>query len=393
MKWRLVFYFCIQITASFILLPFLFCNTSKAQAQKKKVLFLGNSYTAVNNLPKMIADMAMSMGDTLLYGSNTPGGYTLRGHSTNTLTKYKIAEGNWDYVVLQEQSQLPSYPQAMVDTMMFPYADSLNRMIKLKNPCSETMFFMTWGRKNGDASNCSWNPPVCTYRGMDSLLYERYSSMAYRYQSLLSPVGAVWHYIRNEYPGINLYNGDGSHPSAAGTYAAACTFYATLFRKDPSQVPFNSTLPPQDAANIKLAAKLIVFDSLLKWHVSKYDPKADFNFNNNNQNSISFINESSYANQFEWDFGDGQSSAEIHPVHIYNISGTYTVTLTATSCQKINRITKMVNVRGIVLPPVTENDSWGIFPNPASTSISISAHFSGNLKYRIYDRKAALVHK
>lgn len=47
------------------------------QSLTKKVLFLGNSYTAVNNLPQMMADVAVSAGDTLWFDSNTPGGYTL----------------------------------------------------------------------------------------------------------------------------------------------------------------------------------------------------------------------------------------------------------------------------------------------------------------------------
>lgn len=47
------------------------------QSLTKKVLFLGNSYTAVNNLPQMMADVAVSAGDSLWFDSNTPGGYTL----------------------------------------------------------------------------------------------------------------------------------------------------------------------------------------------------------------------------------------------------------------------------------------------------------------------------
>lgn len=47
-------------------------------------------------------------------------------------------------------------------------------------------------------------------------------------------------------------------PSVAGTYAAACCFYTTIFRKDPTLISFNSSLTTIEADSIKMAAKLIV---------------------------------------------------------------------------------------------------------------------------------------
>ncbi len=123
------------------------CIIANGQSITKRVLFLGNSYTQVNNLPQMVADAAISAGDTLLFDSNTPGGYTLQGHSTNAISLAKIAAGNWDYVVLQEQSQLPSFPIDQVETEVFPYAHLLDSIINAENPCGETVFYMTWGRK------------------------------------------------------------------------------------------------------------------------------------------------------------------------------------------------------------------------------------------------------
>lgn len=93
-------------------------------------------------------------------------------------------------------SLLPSISQ--VETDVFPYAHYLDSVINFYNPCVETAFYMTWGRKNGDASNCSFWPPVCTYDGMDSLLNLRYRMMADSNASILSPVGAVWNYIRKK---------------------------------------------------------------------------------------------------------------------------------------------------------------------------------------------------
>ncbi|MFA7106988.1 MAG: hypothetical protein WC154_06755, partial [Candidatus Izemoplasmatales bacterium] len=244
-----------QILLSILLLTLLasvFAQTSK------RVLFLGNSYTSVNNLPQMITDLAASAGDNVVIDSNTPGGQTFQGHSTNSTSLQKIMLGNWDFVVLQEQSQRPSFPDSQVEVEVFPYAHILDSLINVYNSCGETMFYMTWGRKNGDADNCvSW-PPLCTYEGMDSLLNLRYMMMANNENAVVSPVGAVWKYLRQNHPLIELYQSDESHPSLAGSYAAACCFYTSIFRKDPMLITNDYALPAADAANIRAAVKTIV---------------------------------------------------------------------------------------------------------------------------------------
>ena len=86
-----------------------------------RVLFVGNSYTQVNNLPQMVSDIALSMGDTMTYASNTPGGCTFEMHCHNQ-SMTMICEGGWDFVVLQEQSQLPAFPMDSVELYVFPFA-------------------------------------------------------------------------------------------------------------------------------------------------------------------------------------------------------------------------------------------------------------------------------
>lgn len=116
--------------------------------------------------------------------------------------------------------------------------------------------------------------------------------MADNNEAIISPVGAVWKYIRQNFPSIELYQADESHPSVAGTYAAACSFYTAMFRKDPSTITFNSTLSAPDAENIRSAAKIIVYDSLLNWHIGEYDPEAGFSYIDSGDYQVTFENNS-----------------------------------------------------------------------------------------------------
>ena len=250
----------------FIFLSFL------AQSQTKNVLFIGNSYTFTFDIPQITANMASSVGDHLNYQTSAISGYSLLQHSTYTNTLNLIRQGGWDYVVLQEFSQNPSQPLEWVEQNVYPYAQFLDGEINNYNSRAETIFYMTWGRRDGDTERCSYMPEVCTYIGMDDLTRERYMYMAEANHGIVSPVGAVWRYIRQNYPSIELYNADGSHPSEAGSYAAACSFYTTIFRKDPTNITYNFTLSSSDAEIIRNAAKQIVYNDLLTWHIGEYDP-------------------------------------------------------------------------------------------------------------------------
>ncbi|MEI6088597.1 MAG: T9SS type A sorting domain-containing protein [Bacteroidota bacterium] len=355
--------FYIAVTLAFV------TKSSFAQITKH-ALFLGNSYTSVNNLPALTAAVATSAGDTLIYDSNLIGGYTLQQHSVDATSLSKIMLGTWDYVVLQEQSQLPSFPISQVETNVFPYARKLDSIINLYNPCAETMFYMTWGRKTGDSLNCPTWPPVCTYSGMDSLLHLRYMMMADSNNAVASPVGAVWKYIRQHYPGIELYSADYSHPSLAGSFAGACCFYTSMFRKNPMAITYTAGLPTADVADIIAAVKTVVYDSLLNWNIGKYDPVADFSASASAGNTITFANTSLNAGSYYWSFGDGDTSSSASPVHVYATSGVFPVMLIASHCDYADTITLSVNTATAGINNVCKQQ-FNSYPNPIINELII----------------------
>jgi hypothetical protein len=229
------------------------------------VLFLGNGYTYANNLPQISVGVAASSGDVIAFDNYTPGGYSFQQHASDTNAIKMIKKGEWNYVILQEQSQRPSATDQEVGKTVLPYAHFLDSLIHKYCPKGKTIFYMTWGRKNGDTSRCKTMLPVCTYLGMDSLTALRYNQMAKMNHADVSPVGAVWRYLREKYPSMELYMPDESHPSETGSYAAACCFYTVILKKPPTAIKYNYTLSKSDALIIRRAVKKIVFDNLERW--------------------------------------------------------------------------------------------------------------------------------
>ena len=61
------------------------------------------------------------------------------------------------------------------------------------------------------------------------LTEKTYLEMADVLDAYCAPVGEAWRRVHAECPSLQLYNSDGSHPSPAGSYLAACVFYAIFF--------------------------------------------------------------------------------------------------------------------------------------------------------------------
>jgi hypothetical protein len=336
----------------------------------KKVCFIGNSYIYTNDLPTIISNLATADGNTLVKDQNTIGGYTLQSHSTNTSTLTKIAANSWDYVVLQEQSQLPSFEWAQVQSDVLPYAESLCESIRNSNACAIPIFFDTWGRQNGDPQ---WDS-IDTFTEMNQRLYNAYEYMADANSGLLSPVGIAFEHIANDGAGdvtfAQLYSGDGSHPAIFGSYLAACVFYEQIF--ETSSVG-NTYLPVginsiqasylQDVAHHVLTN----VDSIA---TSFIEPIAEFSYLVNGL-EITFTNESQHDFEWLWNFGDGNSAATENPTHTFATGGAYTVELIAYYCDRSDTIEYTINTSSLALNDL-KND-FLIYPNPSNSgSVKIS---------------------
>lgn len=91
---------------------------------KKRVLFLGNSYIFVNDLPYVFSELSESGGYSIESNHITRGGARLENFldpedALSGDLHRALIESRWDFVVLQEQSQIPSMPEER-ESRMYP---------------------------------------------------------------------------------------------------------------------------------------------------------------------------------------------------------------------------------------------------------------------------------
>ena len=232
-----------------LLITFFLCPKSDVVASDTvNVLFIGNSYTYVNDLPSLFTNLSASGGKTVVTDMSAPGGYAFEQHVTNSETISKIQLGIWNFVVLQEQSQMPVIEYWRYNST-YPSAFKLDSMIKASAPAATTVFYMTWGRRNGGqqcvTGYCS--PDFISFFHMQDSLKSSYSLISYLLNARLSPAGEAWRIARQLNPNVNLWDTGDSHPTLEGSYLTACVFYAAIFNQSPVGLSFNGGLLQSDA--------------------------------------------------------------------------------------------------------------------------------------------------
>ncbi len=222
------------------------------------VLFIGNSYTHYFDMPTLLEGMAESAGCRLNAEMVAPGGSRLKLHSHNGQTLAAIGSRSWDYVVLQNFSQLPSQPVKDVKKKTFPHVRKLVEAIRHNDPNTEILYYVTWGRRDGDKANCGRHDAVCTFHGHAEALERGYSLYAEEFGGRLANVGGAWALAYRD-PGApflprQLYDPDGSHPSLRGSYLAASVFFATIYGMSPVGLSYPQGLTESTARYIQRVA-------------------------------------------------------------------------------------------------------------------------------------------
>jgi hypothetical protein len=222
-----------------------------------KVLFIGNSYTYVNDLPSLVVGLAdAASGRKIETGQHLVGGCTLERHAKDKKAIEKIRERKWDLVVLQEYS----LNAILHREAMFKYARVLDEEVQKQG--AKTVLYLTWARQHIPQMQDGADPATASdyaramYKlsgaakstgfeqwcgrhktGLTGGIDGAYLDLAEELHAQVAPVGMAWKKALAADPKLLLHQPDKSHPNPTGSYLAACVFYATLLDKSPVGLP------------------------------------------------------------------------------------------------------------------------------------------------------------
>lgn len=174
---------------------------------------MGNSFTGRNGLPGMVAGLAGERGVEVEHRLISAGGASLRQHLNAGTALEAIADGRYDVVVLQEQSTLPGKNAARMHEGVREFQAAIEAA------GARTALYLTWARRNAPEGQ--------------KAITTAYATIAAEVGATLIPVGMVWERFLATNDSPELHDQDGSHPSPAGSYLAACVFLIALLGEDP----------------------------------------------------------------------------------------------------------------------------------------------------------------
>ncbi len=221
------------------------CGRAPATAPARlRVLFIGNSLTASNDLPALVQAMARGGGIDLQYEACTPGGVHLEDHWNDGHCRKLLENQRWDFVVLQQGPSSRDASRADLRKWSARWADAIRAR------GARPALYMVWpqqGQPDGFAR-----------------VSGSYRIAAEESRSVLLPVGDAWRDALEMEAAVGLYSEDGLHPTVEGSYLAALVIAHHLAGVQPADVPARLELSsgnvielaPDDAAALRRAAPL-----------------------------------------------------------------------------------------------------------------------------------------
>ncbi len=196
--------------------------------EEKRLLIIGNSYTFCNDLPALIQAIADADHQQMQVDSYTAGAMSLRGFLNSPQHRKGLSmleKGNYDYVLLQDQSQTPAYkPEETLD--------SVQRWSTLaRKHGAKPVLFMTWAHAEQTGGK------VRLLTSMHEDTARTYCKAGIDSKARVAPVGEAWRRWYAKHPNAPLHTNDMSHPTPEGTYLAACVIYSTITGKSATSIP------------------------------------------------------------------------------------------------------------------------------------------------------------
>ena len=201
-----------------------------SSGDETSVLIVGNSHTFYNNMPEMVERIADQNGIDLEVDMAAQPGFYLDQHANSPETLDAINNGEYDVVVFQEQSVAPAVPQ-LYSQRTAPALTQLSNTARATG--SQIVLYQTWARRDGLPE-----AGFGDYSTMQAAIIDGYNRLAASNGATVAPVGQAWQQAHSLGQSGFLYDPDGNHASAEGSYLAAIvigeTVTGTRFTEGPS---------------------------------------------------------------------------------------------------------------------------------------------------------------
>lgn len=196
------------LSSLLLICSFLFSSTSTMEKENSskqqeviQVLFVGNSLSYTNNLPKLVKDAAKHKGLKIKTSILAKPNYALIDHWDEGHLQKKINNDQFDYVIVQQG------PSSQNEGRKLLLEAGKKISILCDNSNSRLMFFMVW-------------PAIQYYQTFDGVI-SNYREAAVQNKALLAPVGEIWKTHIDSTKNFDYYGPDGFHPSLKGSKVAA----------------------------------------------------------------------------------------------------------------------------------------------------------------------------
>ena len=221
----------------------------------KSILWVGNSFFYYNNsMHNYLGRMARASEPkmSLRSSSVTISGSGFDWHDMesyfrpNAIGKYSFVAGNqvkfnkldklFDAVIMSDCSQCPVHPQ--LKSVFHEYAKIQSDIVRKHG--AAPMFMMTWAYKDKPE--------------MTAQLAEAYTIAGNDNDALVIPAGLAFAKAIGKKPDLEFYQPDKRHPTPIGTYLAAATAYASIYRKSPVGISYTADIDAETAKFLQTVA-------------------------------------------------------------------------------------------------------------------------------------------
>ncbi len=329
-----------------------------------KVLFIGNSFTSYNNLPSLFYQTAWSANKPVKVLSHMPGGVSVgdiaqgtSAHMNNPTVYQLIRAEDWDYLVLQDNQGrfCLSYGQFPPSSLVIEGHKKIRDSLLYYHPCAKVLWFTGFGPKDG------YMPYGNSGIALIDSIYQNYEYMMDSLGQIIAPIGAAFKRVITNYPSINLWSADDTHPSLAGSMLSSHIIYSTIFKSTPLQSNFNAGLSDAIDSTLKTIAFQTTLDSISETGLQLITPSIVQSNNNLTINGFQ---------TYQW-FLDGADLNLNQNNILINQSGKYYAKVWDTMNCEFLTLEQYFHLSTNYLDEM-DKKGFQIYPNPAQQYITVN---------------------